>query len=212
MKKTTVIFDMDGVLFDSEKMYIQHLIDFFKKYDIDITFEDGLQFVGIDNKKYYDLAFQFWKNKTSKETFEIILKDYLHTVERNYSLIIRENVIELLDYLKNNGYKIALASSSRIELINEALESANILFYFDLITSGTAFKESKPNPEIYLYTIDKMHVTKDETIIIEDSFPGILAAKNAGIDVVAIYDEKYKINQNQANYIINDIIDIKKYI
>ena len=115
-------------------------------------------------------------------------------------------------YLKENGYKIALASSSQKSVIINALKTSNIIEYFDLITSGDQFKESKPNPEIYLYTINKLHSSKEETIIVEDSYPGIQSAINAGIEVLALKDDYFGIEQANANYIIDNLIDIKDYL
>ena len=63
-----------------------------------------------------------------------------------------------------------------------------------------------------MYVIEKLHITKKEALIIEDSTPGIQAAINAGIDVIAVKDDRFSIDQSQANHIIGDIIDIKKYI
>ena len=124
----------------------------------------------------------------------------------------KKGLDKLLKYLKENHYKIALASSSSERLIDKALTTSGIIDYFDLITSGNSFKQSKPHPEIYLYVIEKLHITKKEALIIEDSTPGIQVAINAGIDVIAVKDDRFSIDQSQANHIIGDIIDVKKYI
>ena len=84
--------------------------------------------------------------------------------------------------------------------------------YFTLIVSGEQFKESKPNPEIYLHAIKELNVNKDEAIIIEDSPKGILAANRAGIKVLALKDDKFGLDQSQADIIINELNDIIKLI
>lgn len=211
-KKNTIIFDMDGVIFDSEATYIQELIDFFKMYDIDLTIDDCQKVIGVDSRLFNDIVYSWWQNKTSKEEFIEILNHYYDSIERDYKVILKPHVVSLLKYLKENHYKVALASSSSEQLIDKALTTSGIIDYFDLITSGNTFKQSKPHPEIYLYTIEKLHVTKKEALIIEDSQPGIQAAKNAGIDVIAVKDNRFSIDQSQANYIIDDILDVKKYI
>lgn len=212
MQKTTIIFDMDGVLFDSERMYINEIISFFKQYDIYLTNDICKVVIGVDNKRFYKIVYQWWNNKTSFNEFVIILKQYFNNLKRDYSKLLNDNALELLRYLKENGYKIALASSSQKSVIINALKTSNIIEYFDLITSGDQFKESKPNPEIYLYTINKLHSSKEETIIVEDSYPGIQSAINAGIEVLALKDDYFGIEQANANYIIDNLIDIKDYL
>lgn len=92
------------------------------------------------------------------------------------------------------------------------MDQAGLRKYFSLIVSGEQFKESKPNPEIYLYTIKELNVNKDEAIIIEDSSKGILAANRAGIKVLALKDDKFGLDQSQADIIINELNDIIKLI
>lgn len=203
---------MDGVLFDSERMYINEIISFFKQYDIYLTNDICKVVIGVDNKQFYKIVYQWWNNKTSFNEFVIILKQYFNGLKRDYSKLLNDNALELLRYLKENGYKIALASSSQKSVIINALKTSNIIEYFDLITSGDQFKESKPNPEIYLYTINKLHSSKEETIIVEDSYPGIQSAINAGIEVLALKDDYFGIEQANANYIIDNLIDIKDYL
>ena len=109
-------------------------------------------------------------------------------------------------------YKIALASSSSLNTINTALDQVDLRKYFIFIVSGEQFKESKPNPEIYLHTIKELNVNKDEAIIIEDSPKGILAANRAGIKVLALKDDKFGLDQSQADINIDELNDIIKLI
>ena len=167
---------MDGVIFDSETMYINDLIRFFKQHDIEIQVNDCIPLIGIDSKA-----------------------------------VVRPQIYSVLEHLSKH-YKIALASSSRLYTINNALDQAGLRKYFSLIVSGEQFKESKPNPEIYLYTIKELNVNKDEAIIIEDSSKGILAANRAGIKVLALKDDKFGLDQSQADIIIDELNDIIKLI
>lgn len=165
-KKNTIIFDMDGVIFDSEATYMQELINFFKMYNIHLTIDDCKKVIGVDSRLFNDIAYSWWQNKTSKEEFIKILDNYYESIKRDYKAILNPHVISLLKYLKENHYKIALASSSSQQLIHRALTTSGIIEYFDLIISGNAFQQSKPNPEIYLYTIEKLNVSKEQTLIV----------------------------------------------
>ena len=207
----TVIFDMDGVIFDSETMYINDLIRFFKQYDIEIQVNDCIPLIGIDSKLYYEQAYTMWNGKTDFMTFKNMLQEYFRSLDRDYKAVVRPQIYSVLEHLSKH-YKIALASSSRLYTINNALDQAGLRKYFSLIVSGEQFKESKPNPEIYLYTIKELNVNKDEAIIIEDSSKGILAANRAGIKVLALKDDKFGLDQSQADIIIDELNDIIKLI
>ena len=180
-----IIFDMDGVIFDSETMYINDLIRFFKQHDIEIQVSDCIPLIGIDSKLYYEHAYTMWNGKTDFMTFKNMLQEYFRSLDRDYKAVVRPQIYSVLEHLRK---------------------------YFSLIASGEQFKESKPNPEIYLYTIKELNVNKDEAIIIEDSSKGILAANRAGIKVLALKDDKFGLDQSQADIIINELNDIIKLI
>ena len=206
----TVIFDMDGVIFDSETMYMNDLIRFFKQHDIEIQASDCIPLIGIDSKLYYEQAYTMWNEKTDFITFKNMLQEYFRSFECDYKAVVRPQIYSVLENLSKH-YKIALASSSRFNAINNALNQAGLRKYFSLIVSGEQFKESKPNPEIYLHTIKELNVNKDEAII-EDSPKGILAANRAGIKVLALKDDKFGLDQSQADIIIDELNDIIKFI
>jgi len=206
-----VIFDMDGVIFDSETMYIKDLMNFFEQYDIKIKEKDCIPLIGIDNKKYYEQAYKLWQDKTDFLTFNILLKKYFQSLNRDYQSVVRPEIYSVLKNISSK-YKIALASSSRFYIINDALQKANLDHYFSLIVSGEQFKESKPNPEIYLYTLNELNVAKNEALIIEDSPKGIEAANKAGVKVLALKDEKFNMDQSNADIIINNLNEIMNYL
>ena len=153
----TVIFDMDGVIFDSETMYINDLIRFFKQHDIEIQVSDCIPLIGIDSKLYYEHAYTMWNGKIDFMTFKNMLQEYFRSLDRDYKAVVRPQIYSVLEHLSKH-YKIALASSSRLYTINNALDQAGLRKYFSLIVSGEQFKESKPNPEIYLHTIKEDHL------------------------------------------------------
>lgn len=205
-----IIFDMDGVIFDSETMYINDLIRFFKQHDIEIQVSDCIPLIGIDSKLYYEQAYTMWNNKTDFITFKNMLQEYFRSFDCDYKAVVRPQIYSVLESLSER-YKIALASSSSLNTINTALDQVDLRKYFTFIVSGEQFKESKPNPEIYLHTIKELNVNKDEAII-EDSPKGILAANRAGIKVLALKDDKFGLDQSQADINIDELNDIIKLI
>ena len=122
--KTTVIFDMDGVIFDSETMYMNELMAFYKKYDIDLLLDEYKQEICVDNRKFRDIVYGWWNEKTSREEFNDLLTKYYASLKRDYQAILNPYIFSLLDYLKLHNYKIALASSSSQQLIHYALTTS----------------------------------------------------------------------------------------
>ena len=188
---------MDGVIFDSETMYINDLIRFFKQHDIEIQVSDCIPLIGIDSKLYYEQAYTMWNNKTDFITFKNMLQEYFRSFDCDYKAVVRPQIYSVLESLSER-YKIALASSSSLNTINTALDQVDLRKYFTFIVSGEQFKE--------------LNVNKDEAIIIEDSPKGILAANRAGIKVLALKDDKFGLDQSQADIIINELNDIIKLI
>ena len=190
---------MDGVIFDSETMYINDLIRFFKQHDIEIQVRDCIPLIGIDSKLYYEQAYTMWNNKTDFITFKNMLQEYFRSFDCDYKAVVRPQIQSVLESLSLNT-------------INTAVDQVDLSKYFTFIVSGEQFKESKPNPEIYLHTIKELNVNKDEAIIIEDSPKGILAANRAGIKVLALKDDKFGLDQSQADINIDELNDIIKLI
>lgn len=208
--KDTVIFDMDGVLFDSEQMYIQEIIDFFRENNISLSLEKAKQIIGVDDTRFYQLLTSWWQS--DKGDFLTKYEVYDRRLIRNYLPIVNLDIYTLLAYLKKNHYKVALASNSHVELIHHALKQTGLFDYFDYIASGENFERSKPDPMIYLDVVDSLHSTIDRCLIIEDSTPGIQAAINAKIDVLALKDTRFGMKQDHATKVINTLLDVIPYL
>lgn len=101
---------------------------------------------------------------------------------------MKKGLMEILQFLKCNNYKIAVASSSEEETIKRYLEKINVLDFFDIILAGDMVKNVKPNPEIYLKAVELLNVPKEQCIGIEDSNSGILSVYRAGLKPIMIPD------------------------
>lgn len=203
----TVIFDMDGVIIDSEVIYI----DFFKKvlqdFDVEISEEDLFSLAGLSQQK----TDEFLKSKLHRKPEEVygLMKKYIDDDKINYSSIVMDGFYPLLKELKRKNLKIALASSSPKKTINNVLEELEIKDEFDAVISGEDFKESKPNPEIYIKTCEILRVRPKDAIAIEDSDYGIDSAKNAGLTVIARRENRFNFKQDKADFIVDNLQDIK---
>lgn len=205
-----IIFDMDGVLIDSEPYYLEQQYKamrgrYSQLHQLELT--DIYPLVGIGQagcKKYWaKLCGRVLDDEFSKE-LDAVFRGY----ELDYPKIMRKEAPDLLKKLKNEGYKLALASSSSYENINQVLTSCNIKYFFDVIVSGEQFKVSKPNPEIYLFTSSQLHVDLEKCLIVEDSTPGIKAAKSSGANVAALTDTRFNFEQDIADYHLDRLSDL----
>ena len=110
--------------------------------------------------------------------------------------------------MKSRGLKIGLASSSVKADILRALKENHLDGFFDVVLSGEEFKESKPNPEIYLTALNQLGVKPNQALIIEDSEKGIAAGVAAGVGVWAIKDNRFGMNQGAAKGLLDNLIDV----
>lgn len=208
MKIKAVIFDMDGVIIDSEPVYLNHLASFLYENDIKVPHNELCKIVGRSSKKTFQLIENYWYGRFTSDELESMYLDFSKDFRVDYNLIINSNIKGVLQFLKEQGYLIALASSSSLKNINTVLKTCKITHFFDQVVSGEMFTESKPNPEIYNYTMKQLNCSPAECVAIEDSTVGIEAAKNSGLIVVAKRDDRFNFHQESADYIINDASEI----
>lgn len=207
-----VIFDMDGVLIDSEWFYFQFEKKFFGQYHIEVTEELFASMLGRSEKDAAIIYEEFCKKENPGMAFESAWKACRQKYSElclDYSTIVKPNVKRLASWLRDNGYQTAIASSSSMENIQKVLADCKLADCFDVVVSGTDFKQSKPDPEIYLYTMKQLDAAPEECMVVEDSPSGILAAKRAGIYTVAVTEKRFSTDQSQADCFIEDLWEIK---
>ena len=183
-----VIFDMDGVLIDSEPLHARAAVHALKELGIEITIDYAYQFIG--NTTLYML-------KTIERDFQLditaeeLLLQYKKW-ERKLSAMEGYPAIpyikELILDLHSHGMKLAIASSSPLEAIKETADNLGITSYFTKLISGMSVPKSKPHPDIFLKAASELSVSVDECLIIEDSTNGILAGVRANIPVIGFYN------------------------
>lgn len=207
-KVEAIIFDLDGVLVDSEAFYYQRRKAFLNEYQLTI---DGLPmswFIGADMRSLWPVIFK--ENETDYDeaylTEKYLAYKTAHPID--YKQLLEPDAKRVLQYLKRKGYKIALASSSTKEVIHEVLKEGQLSSYFDLVVSGTQFKKSKPHPEIYEYTVNELGVLPEHCIVIEDSEKGIQAALAAHLTVWALEDTRFGMNQKAAQLMLSSLSDV----
>ena len=188
-----IVFDMDGVIVDTEYVDFQlqsELVKKIAKKPERLTHADFSRLVG----RSYENLLEAIKAISQTDLSLVGIEQRLNEIaeqkyfQLDYRPLFREKIVDILDYAKEQGIKLAVASSSREEHILEVLRACGIRDYFDVIVSGENFSESKPNPAIYQAALRSLNVAANQAVAIEDSSYGILAAKSANLTVIA-YEE-----------------------
>ncbi|RKS23254.1 HAD superfamily hydrolase (TIGR01509 family)/HAD superfamily hydrolase (TIGR01549 family) [Flavobacterium endophyticum] len=206
----TVIFDMDGVLVDTEPVHYDVSLLQFKDLDIEVPDEMYHTFTGNSNKMIYQKIKD--RFQLAHEVEDLIVaknKLFLEAFDNKEDLHLMPSVKDLIIDLYENGVQLIVASSSEMAIINKVFDRFGLNPYFTHKVSGEDFPESKPNPAIFLKAASYSKAPINECIVIEDSTNGITAAKAAGIFCIA-YKGKTAVGQDQskADMIVTDFSDL----
>lgn len=210
-----VIFDMDGVLVNSQPYHFKADIDTMKEYGV------------YKDQKFYEAfagTVTIDRMNTLKKMFNINVP-VNNMVQRREQMIIDvidnedikavDGIPEFLKAIKECGLKTAVASSSSYELINMVLKKTEIDKYFDSLTSGSDVKNGKPAPDVFLLAAERLNVAPENCIVVEDSQNGVIAAVEAGMKVIGyINPTSGKQNLEKADIITDNFnkVNIKKII
>ena len=209
----SIIFDMDGVIFDTELVYLEIWSKVFEKYGYKLQKEVYAEVLGTGRENVKKVFLNNYGNELPiDKMYREKDEDLEKTVDKGIPL--KQGAYEILSYLKNNNYKIALATSASKETALKQLRYADIEKFFDVIVSRDDVKETKPNPDIFLKAAKKLNVNPNECIVIEDSSAGIKAAFNAGMAGIHVVDLKEPDNEIIRNCYksFNNLNDIRKEI
>ena len=205
-----VIFDMDGVIIDSEPMHRKAYHDMFD--DVGITVSQTLyeSFTGQSTLNICKQLCDHFNLKAPPETLVALKrKHYKAFFKTNTSFGLIDGVLDLIKNYHNNGLTLVLASSASMPSINMIFERFDLNQYFKAKLSGADLKASKPHPEIFEKAAVASGFKSNECLVIEDSTNGIQAAKSAGIYCVG-YDSFHSKNQDytKADKVISNFKDI----
>lgn len=203
-----VVFDMDGVLIDSEPLHFKGSQKVLKKLGNELTWDVYKKCIGTTMKKSMQIYIkEFHLGISVDELMKLCDKAFIEEIKQN--CIAKEGVYQLLQRLVGR-ITIALASSANRSQIDVILKSLKIKQYFSIIISGDQFEESKPDPRIYVETAKNLQVSPRDCLVIEDSEAGLHAAKDAGMKCVIVKTDYTKdIDMSRADHIILSLNDFR---
>lgn len=215
MKWDTVIFDMDGTLFDTEKIGYLSWKAYGEKYHYDVVDEMILQVFGRTKQSAMPIFRKYFPDDWDIDECYRFRDQFKHEYKEKYGPLPKTDLNRLLTTIKNMGYRLAICSSTRREIIDYNLAFDDLEHYFDVIVDGTMSKRGKPYPDIYRITANKLNVEPNKCLVIEDSKSGILAAHKAGMDVIMVVDkiqpdDELKQICMKIYYQLDDILEILK--
>ncbi|MEN9987768.1 MAG: hypothetical protein RLZZ585_807 [Bacteroidota bacterium] len=186
-----VIFDMDGVLIDSEPLWKIAMEEVFHSLGSTLKKSDFQKTVGlrIDEVIHFWNIQENWGVENERDVEEAIIVKMIELISQNAAPLT--GVIETLDYLRSQNIKIGLGTSSSNRLIQVVLRELNIHSYFDVTHSAENEAFGKPHPAVYLTVAQQLQVSPNRCLVIEDSFNGVIAGLAAKMKVVCIPEKTH---------------------
>jgi len=190
-----VIFDMDGLIIDSEPLWKIAEIEAFKKVGIDLTTTDCEETVGLRMdevvKLWYDRV--GWEGKSLKAVEEDVVNIVIREINQKGQAL--SGVHETLSSLKALPIKIGLATSSAMRIVDAVLDRLKIRHYFDALHSAEHEVYGKPHPAVFINCAKSLGVDPTNCLVFEDSLNGVIAAKAARMKVIAIPEKTHDYNE-----------------
>ena len=173
------IFDMDGLLFDTELVYNQEWYYIAELYGlkVDPAMLDELR--GTNGTRMSEIVNTYWPRVDAKKLTDELFAHAIVTLSKQVPM--KPGVVELLEYLKQHAVRMAVASSAPMELIKSNLRLAGIADYFDAVVSGEQVEHGKPFPDIFLLAAQKLNLQAQDCYVFEDGINGVRAYRRAAL-------------------------------
>lgn len=214
MTVNAVIFDMDGLMLDSEKLYLETNQEVAAEMGFEFTLEFYTQFIGSDDRIYREGVHELLQDEEFANEFLEEAQRRLHEKFYAGEVDLKPGLIELLEYLTENDIPAIVASSTHLDMVKHLMDIKGLTHYFKSMTGGNQVETAKPEPEIFLKAAETLDVQKSEMLILEDSLNGVRAGYAANIPVIMVPD--YVKPDDEAREktvaILDDLFQVKAYI
>ena len=183
-----VIFDMDGVIFDSERLYVECCSEAAEKLGMADIVETCYRCIGVTTAVTHQIFIDTYGDEALVDRFREASVALFREKYAAGLLAVKPGVRELLEYLKGQGLDMAVASSTRTNIVENELADAGLLPFFDRVVGGDQVSRSKPHPDIFLRAAGALGEKPERCLVIEDSFNGVRAGRAAGMQVIMVPD------------------------
>lgn len=183
-----VVFDMDGVVFDSELLVLETWKAVADKYGFPNIEKVCKECLGTNSEATKQIFLKHYGTDFPYDAYKKEMSALFHERAAGGRLPKKPGVEELLSALKEHGMKVALASSTRRAIVLRELEEGGLLSYFDKVVCGDMVNRSKPAPDIFLKACELLEVSPEKAYAVEDSYNGIRAAYSAGMKPIMVPD------------------------
>ena len=211
-KFKAAIFDMDGLILDSERTVLSIWEQIGEKYGFPDIRTYGISVIGKNKKATIDEFERVYSEPGDR--YERELREIYNVLAAQGKVPLKPHTIELLSAMKNAGMKIAIASSSTREEVTSQMEVLGALPYFDTCVCGDQVTRSKPDPEIFLLACDALGVKPEEGVGLEDSFNGVRSCKASGLYTIMVPDIIQPDDEMKglADVILSSLKDVQDFL
>lgn len=207
-----VIFDMDGLIFDSERVFMGELSIVAADYGYNITEENYVKSLGLTGDTLYRQQKDIYGDDYPHYEISRKARERVDNIANSCGLPVKSGIRELLGFLSENKIPCVVASSTHARYVEKYLEVSGLRKFFDKIIGGDMVSRSKPEPDIFLAAADT--ASPADCLVLEDSINGIIAASRAGIPVICIPDMVYPTEDIKAltEAVVNTAYDVIELI
>ncbi|MCM1253109.1 MAG: HAD family phosphatase [Clostridium sp.] len=213
MKAKAVIFDMDGVIFDSERLVLECWEQVGTRHHLANIREVFIECIGTNKEKTKEIVYEHYGKDFAYDKFARASSRLFHEKVKAEGLPVKKGARELLEYFRHQRMPVGLASSTRLAVVEAEMLQAGLYDYFEVMVGGDQLKNSKPSPDIYLMACEAMGVAPKDAYAIEDSYNGIRAAYAAGMmpvmvpDILPATEEMKKMSV----VVLEDLLQVRDY-
>ena len=213
----SVVFDMDGVLLDTERCVIEGYVQAasgFGLTDMDFLREVCVKSIGTNKQRTTEIFLENYGPRFDYESFRRAADEAIRSNFQVFGIPVKKGAQDILRYLHSMGVRIGLCTSTRKETVVKELTEAGLYRYFDAVVTGDMVGRSKPEPDIYLKACEELGVEPGETFAIEDSINGIRSACAAGMKVLMVPDlvQPTKFCYENCTAVFKDLNEVRKYL
>lgn len=214
MRYQAVVFDMDGVIFDTERLVIEFWKEVAKKHNIPNVEHTCIQCLGTNRVRTREIFLENYGADFPFDPYRAEVTELFNTHYKGVPLPTKPGVRELLSYLQEQDIKVGLASSTAQHLVRDEIGTAGLLPYFQTLVCGDMVEHSKPAPDIFLKACEILNADPTKSIAIEDSFNGIRSAHCAGMTPIMVPDQVQPTDEIRALafHVMPSLLDVLNWL